>query len=417
MADQQHAWQIGQPSPIIRAHSLAKHRVLEQYLVTYVNVLTSHLRIPEFRFTLVDGFAGGGLYRDWQTNEQRLGSPLLMLRAMKEATAVAQARRSKAFHMDVEYFFVEKSPSAFACLEATLRDSEYKGLLGDRIRLFNDEFVNSVNSIIEHIRSRRRGNRAIFLLDQCGYSDVPFSAIRSILTTLGNAEVILTFAADSLIDYLGEQNAMQSTLTYLGLELTPEELMTAKQHANWRYAIQVLLHRELVTKSGAKFFTPFFIRSKDAHRDLWLIHLSNHSRARDVMTGLHWAENKSFAHYGGPGLMMLGYDQDFDARASGNAFLFDDNALARTNESLLDQLPGRLAQFDDWISFNSLFSALTNETPATREIIKAVLGVLLREGQIEIRDETGLTRRQSGIQQWNDLIRRSDQRLLFVPGQ
>ncbi len=35
-------------------------------------------------------------------------------------------------------------------------------------------------------------------------------------------------------------------------------------------------------------YAPFIIRSKEAHRDYWLIHLSQHSRARDMMVGLHW---------------------------------------------------------------------------------------------------------------------------------
>jgi three-Cys-motif partner protein len=85
VADSHHEWQLGADPPIIRAHSLAKHRVLEKYLLRYVDVLTGNLRIQEFRFTLVDGFAGGGLYRDWQTNESHFGSPLLMLDAMRDS--------------------------------------------------------------------------------------------------------------------------------------------------------------------------------------------------------------------------------------------------------------------------------------------------------------------------------------------
>jgi three-Cys-motif partner protein len=414
MADSHHQWQVGADPPIIRAHSLAKHRVLEKYLLRYIDVLTGNLRIPEFRFTLVDGFAGGGLYRDWQTNEPHFGSPLLMLRAMRDSALMAQARRTKEFRMDVEYIFVEKLLDSFQFLEATIQKSEFCGLVPDKVKLINGEFVSQVDTIVKHIRSRRGGNRAIFVLDQCGFAEVPFFAIRSILTNLRNAEVILTFAAETLIDYLGSDGSMQPVLAKLGLEITCDQIALAKQATNWKFAIQALLHRQLVEKSGAKFFTPFFIRSKDAHRDLWLIHLSNHSRARDVMTGLHWAENKSFAHYGGPGLMMLGYDQDFDENVAGLPFLFDDNALERTNEKLLDQLPERLSKHKEGITFGSFFSTMTNETPATSDIIKANLAILLSEGQIEIRDETGLVKRESGIQHRNDVIMWRPQRVLFV---
>src|SRR6185369_17054559 len=101
MSDEHHSWDIGSPPPPILSHSLAKHRVIEQYLRLYIEVLTANLRIREFRLTLVDGFAGGGLYQDARTREARDGSPLLMLKAMRDAAASAQAKRSKPFNLDV----------------------------------------------------------------------------------------------------------------------------------------------------------------------------------------------------------------------------------------------------------------------------------------------------------------------------
>lgn len=48
-----------------------------------------------------------------------------MLQAMEDAATCAQQKRSKEFNLDVEYFFIEKSPDAFAYLETTVRDSEF----------------------------------------------------------------------------------------------------------------------------------------------------------------------------------------------------------------------------------------------------------------------------------------------------
>ena len=124
-----------------------------------------------------------------------------------------------------------------------------------------------------------------------------------------NAEVILTFATDSLIDYLSENEQTQHILENVGISLPSKTIVTAKESRDWRRTIQFALHREIPEKTGAKFYTPFFIRSADAHRDFWLIHLSGHYRARDVMVGLHWKESTSFAHYGRSGLHMLGYDR------------------------------------------------------------------------------------------------------------
>ena len=52
MSHENHSWSVGSPPPEIRPHSIAKHRVLLQYLERYVTVLTSNKRIPEMRLTL-----------------------------------------------------------------------------------------------------------------------------------------------------------------------------------------------------------------------------------------------------------------------------------------------------------------------------------------------------------------------------
>jgi three-Cys-motif partner protein len=410
MADRHHEWRIGEPPPPIRPHSLAKHRVLEKYLVRYIDVLTANLRIPEFKLTLIDGFAGGGLYRDEKTSDTHFGSPLRMLRAMHASAASAQARRTKEFRLDAEFFFIEKSQDALAYLSQTIQASDYRSLYPDKIHLLHGQFLDHIQALIRHIRDRRRGNRAIFLLDQFGYSDVPFSAIRLILSSLSNAEIILTFATDFLIDYLSNQDSMQKSLLKLGLSLSKEEIETAKQQNNWKAAIQRLLHRQIPANSGAKHFTPFFIRSKQAHRDYWLIHLSNHARARDVMVDLHWQENKSFAHYGGAGLNMLGYDQDFDSQLTCHEFLFDDAALELTTEKLLVQLPEKLFQFKDGIMFNEFFSNVTNECPATMDIMNAIISRLVREGDLVILGRDG--KLQNQIRTRHDIVKPTSERYI-----
>lgn len=419
MADSHHLWVPGKPPPVIRPHSLAKHRVIEGYLRRYVEVLNSNPKFPEFRLTLVDGFAGGGLYRDSISQEERFGSPLLMLRAMHDSAAQIQSTRENKFHLDAEYFFVEKSQSAVNYLTDTLRRSDYSALVGNEVKVIHGEFVDQVDRIVSRIDERGRGKRAIFVLDQCGYAKVPIPAIRNILERLDNAEIILTFATDSLIDYLGQSPTIQKILKRVGVPISPQDIKTMKEHHDWRRAIQIFLHREIHEQSGARFYTPFFIRSKDAHRDFWLIHLSGHARARDVMVAQHWKENTSFAHYGRSGLRMLGYDPDEDFTLTGQntlpGFFFDETAEASCHDALLGQVPDRLPKHSHAISFDEFFSNLTNETPATSEHLKHVLADLVREGVIEVRDRTGEKLRQVGVRQKSDLIIRKRQKRLSFP--
>ena len=204
----------------------------------------------------------------------------------------------------------------------------------------------------------------------------------------------------------------------VGICLPSKTIGTAKEARNWRRTIQFALHREIPERTGAKFYTPFFIRSADSHRDFWLIHLSGHFRARDVMVGLHWKESTSFAHYGRSGLRMLGYDQQYDAEWTKQhmlpGFFFDETALVASQEELLEQLPEKISTFGDGVVFNDLFSKLTNECPVTIEIMQGVLTDLAKQEVIQVRDKSGATTRRAGIQHGSDIIIPSRQKRLFL---
>ena len=415
MSTENHEWRIGAEAPLIRPHSVTKHRVFQQYLTRYVGTLTADLRIPKLRLTLVDGFAGGGAYRDEWTKEHRDGSPLLMLKAMRDAAMEAQEKRSKEFQLDAEYFFIEAKKCAFEYLEMTLKKSEFGPLLDSNVTLLNDTFEKQVDRLLKHARAKGAKHRTIFVLDQFGWKDVPFAALRRIFATLENAEVILTFATDWLVNFLSGEDKMQSTLERVGLRFPVDEIEAAKQAPTWRGLIETNLSHQVHHGSGARYFTPFFIRSKDAHCDHWLIHLSMHSRARDVMTELHWAEGTSFEHFGGPGLMMLGYNQDEDPNCTGARSLFpeyrfDKFANNTTHAALVAQLPERVSRHPAGIDFRGFFASVANETPATAEQLKVALAEIHRAGLIEVRDKTGTVHRQNGVQHHSDIVIPSPQR-------
>jgi len=343
-----------------------------------------------------------------------------MLEAMAEAENRACQNRSKPFRLDVDYFFVEREKTALEYLKSVIAESPYRRLLNDKIHLLQETFLTTTRNIVQFIQNRKGARRTIFLLDQFGYSDVPMDTIAEVLRTLPNAEIILTFAVDSLIDYLSTNERTQKILEQVDLSLPSQMIGEAKEHIDWRRKIQFSLHQEVARKSGARFYTPFFIRSHDAHRDYWLIHLSGHFRARDVMVGLHWKENTSFAHYGRSGLQMLGYDEDLDKMLTSQTvlpgFYFDETALASSQDALIQQLPERINPFADGIAFNDFFAQVTNEAPVTADAMKDVLNLLAREGVVEVRDKAGQKKRSAKITAGSDVLVPSPQKRLFLPG-
>src|SRR5580698_10028245 len=108
MSRSPYGWEPGSPPPIVQQHSVAKHDILRAYLGAYIRTLVADPKRDEFRLVLVDGFAGGGLYRHAHTGKEVLGSPFIMLDAVKEADAAINAERRKQVKLNIEYFFIEK---------------------------------------------------------------------------------------------------------------------------------------------------------------------------------------------------------------------------------------------------------------------------------------------------------------------
>jgi three-Cys-motif partner protein len=317
-------WEIGRPPPVLRVHSLAKHDVLRTYLVRYLKVLAANPKIDRFRLTLVDGFSGGGLYLHETSRKEVEGSPLIFLSATRDAEAEINLGRKKNFTLDAHYIFIEKQLQTLEYLRRLLTDRGHGRLLDNRVRLLHGAFIDKVQDIIRFILNKGRTGRAIFLLDQYGYKDVPFPLLKQLFSALPNAEVILTFAVDALIDYLSDSTRSEHTVANIGLgSLDARDFAKLKGASDRRYFIQSRLSPIMHKESGASFFTPFFIVSRESNRDYWLVHLSMHARARDEMAKLHWELHNYFRHNGGAGLHMVGYDPNKDDELSGQ-FGFED---------------------------------------------------------------------------------------------
>ncbi len=417
MAKSEYDWEIGSPPPEIQKHSLVKHRIVRDYLLSYTKILAADPRQDTLRLTLVDGFAGGGIYRLAGTTEEHEGSPFILLRACEEAEYWAGERRKKPFNLKTDFFFVEKKKQNFDYLEQALKKQGYGPKFGSSIFPMHADINDKIGEITEFIARKGRAGRSIFLLDQYGYGEVPGALIQGIFRALPRAEVILTFYIDALITYLNTES--KATLEKLGLAVGSdlEELRRKKaSDKRWRRWIQARLYRNLVDACGARFFTPFFIRAEVGHGDYWLIHLSMHQRARGAMVDLHWAENNHFIHFGGAGLDMLGYSAGLDETESGQQsfeFLFDESARTRSISALRDDLPRLIAASDEGITFEQLFGATCNETPATEEIYRQTIFELAQYKEIKIIGAKGQDRRTSNTIGADDRILISKQGSFF----
>ncbi len=390
---------------IIEEHSVSKHQVLQFYLKRYLKVMSANPRRDYVKINLIDGFADDKKYRHQRTDLLHDGSPLIFLKTIETSEQEIQATRRKPFNIRANYYFVEKDAKVFKFLQETLAKEGYKHQIGKTITLINGEFVNVLPKLFSGIKSTSPKPHSIFLLDQYGYTDVPFLTLQLIFSTLPNTEVLLTYASDSLINYMVNTKEFYQILKKAGLTeiITPEVIKNFKESPKnetkeARLAIEQSLAAYILKQSGARFFTLFFITSPKSSRSYLLIHLSNHVKARDEMNKVHWELKDHFHHYGNPGLnnmLMLGIDPKHNIGEQVLLdYCFDDDAEKRTYDALLEEIP-HIITLKESITFESLLMETCNQTPANSEHYKKILASLVAEKVIIIMSKDGKCQRFS----------------------
>lgn len=419
MAKKHYDWANGPAE--LDAHSLTKHSVLVDYLLRYFEQRTLNARGREvFKVTLIDGFCGGGLYRLKTSNDEVLGSPLRMLDAVQAAQVLVNQGRTKPVELQVQYIFVDQDKTATHHLEGVLKQRGYGGQIGNSIHLITSNFGQASDQVLNLVQKHTpRSAKALFFLDQYGYSDVPAPLIRKILVGLPNSEVVLTFHVASFATYTNDDftNRIEETLQIdIRSCLGGQSIEAIKgNEADWRRFIQGALYQALVADCGARFFTPFFIRGEGSgHGEYWLVHLSQHHRAQDVMKQVHWQHQNHFIHYGGAGLNMLaphtmGFMQEFNG-----GFRFDDVARHESDAALRKQLAERIYALDAPKSFGDLFASSCNESPATAGMYKDALAALVQERDILVTSTDDKAKRHARYMTDTDIIQRNTQIKLFV---
>ncbi|RQP26275.1 three-Cys-motif partner protein TcmP [Piscinibacter terrae] len=391
-----YAWKWGSPPPPVKRHSEVKHALLRNYLIDYFLTLVAMPHQDRIKLTIVDGFCGGGLYIS-ESGHEVPGSPLVILNAIREATLLIETRqeRRKPIDLDVELICIDKSKTTLDYLERLLKDRNYgAALAAGKIQLVKGQFDQHCAATIQRAKGRSRiSGRAIFVLDQYGYSRVPMHCLRDIFATLPHAEVILTFYIDALISYLNEVNlAGFEQATGIRGGMTAAEIDEMKKSPKWRVHLQSSLYQSLTSQCSAKFYTPFFVRPQRGHGDFWLLHLSQHWKARDVMATTHWNHSNHFSHYGRAGFHMFstGYITKIDSKDQlQGGFDFSEVAASVSQDTMLEQIPVMLFDIAEDISFEQFFLQLINTTPATRMMVESTLLKLSQLNEIQVLGEDG----------------------------
>ncbi len=117
-------WHPDEPPPLIEEHSKAKLTVLRSYLRAYFDRLNVNPNREEFKLDLVDGFAGGGTFRDG--DETVSGTPLIMLEESEAAKGRLNRNRTKPLRLNCRHYFVDKESAHVDHLRRVLNERGFR---------------------------------------------------------------------------------------------------------------------------------------------------------------------------------------------------------------------------------------------------------------------------------------------------
>lgn len=425
---EKYVWVPGSPPPPLDPHSVVKHDIVREYLSRYVHVLMSNYLMDKLVLSVVDGFAGGGEYVG-SSGEFVPGSPQIVIDALTEQEVLLNVGREKPRKLDVRYYFVEKMASSLQYLNALLTSRYGSNRIGHDIMTLQGTFQKNFDAIRADIKERRRGDRAIFLLDQYAWDQVPGALLKDIFDTVRGAEVILTFGVDSLISFLSDNEQSRRKMEGMGFAdhidwMSLEKLRGTTGNA-WRAAIQRNLADALIRASGAQHSTIFYITPQgDTPWTYWLVHLSNNYKARDVMMNIHWGKSNQFSHYLEPDIFTLGYSAQKDAEVTGQnslsfgeEFQFDKLAAKKCMAGLERKLvPWLFDRGDKAVQFKELSHGIGSRTPGTEKMLKESLDEAIRCGDLVALTKDGGRRTKGSSLKADDVLIAGDQRSLIHLG-
>ena len=316
MAPARFEWDKIEPPPVL-AHTMTKQELVGEYVRRYLEITAGAAAAKPaevFKCTIVDAFAGGGLFRNEATDEVVSGTPLRILQAIEEAKeTVSQIERRRPLRLDIATHFNDLDPDTAAYLKEVLKDAGHE-LNGQGLRVTEGSFEARLEEMIGGIREQQpRAGKCIFVLDQKGYSQVRPEHIQRIFDELRGAEVILTMAASRMVNPFYGLSSRQALDQKIGGWLLRRDVIEMLQRGESNDETEAVRLRavmeELVRKTGATGYSCFTLRPKQGNY-MWIMHLVRNKRAafaRDTMLDVQWRMERASLHVGGAPADYLGF--------------------------------------------------------------------------------------------------------------
>lgn len=415
----------GQTIPEIEPHTKTKHLLIEQYATNLIYTLYGTGKHGVKSFTFIDGFCGGGIYKDQDLKNTWYGSPIRLINAVREG----YLKSKRTYPLNVKFIFVDKNKQHLECLQnvamtqaelGQLSDENvhtFKTELGERVEqceFICDEFENQVNYCV--IQSDHRKGHSLFFLDPYGYLQVSMESFRKI-NKLKRSEIVYTFMSRDMQRFVIEKRGKERENFYKKFEADGyfnnlETLQGFGREAKMRDELMRLFRN----KGNANKILTFAMMSTNSSRVLYyLVHICSHLRALEVMKDGSWTFNNlnyqyHYDIYGYGFKTAIYYEENqFDLKLDINPDSETTclNKLSRYIDNLINKNP-------DGIPFINLCEQTMELNPATRKHYCGYLKFLQDAEEIEVfRDGKKINLTEKTELRNSDIIRKLQTRKLF----
>jgi|GEM_PF-645042 len=402
-----YAWSAdGKDLPDIPTYAKAKHLVLQEYVKNWIKVIGGHCKYGPGKFTLVDGFCGGGMYRDG--NEFWEGSSIRMIRMFEEGLATIQDRK-EYYKPDVKFIFIDNNIEHTECLKLQLKNAGLEHYLtSGKCQIITNKFSDELDNCLQEAKK----GYSFFFLDPFGLIEP--ATVREILS-LGRSEVLLVHMLSGLVRLITRREEAQYQKFFHDLDADDyyREIADQKDFLQRQAYLRnqgLLLYRQ---EGNAAYAWTFAIMKNVKTVEYYLIHLSSNKTALEVMkeTLFHYNNLEYQYHYGvyGFGFREMEY-------FANNLSIYNINEIniEICLNDLTEQLMEIIYSYEEGIRFDKLYLETMQTNAALKHFYMQVLFQQRIEKDIKVFREGRLT--DANNLRETDLIVKAGDKPIWIPG-
>lgn len=368
----------------IKPHTRAKHLLLEEYVKNWIDTLCGNHGWCENTVTLIDGFCGGGIYKDGESLWE--GSPIRMMKMVEEGHRIVKEERSKPYHkLNVKFIFIDQQQEHIDCLKKQIINYGFEYYLkSDQCIFICKEFEEALDDCLSQIKK----GYSFFFLDPFGIDDIGMKSIRKIIN-LNRSEILWAFMVKSLVRLLPKRDMNKRII---------QELLEADEYyQDIPDNRQILMRQQYIKneslnlirdKSQVKYLYPFALMEDKNTVLYYLVHLANDPKAIEVMKYSTWKYNNLEYRYHhdtyGSGFRTLEYFNE--------NYKFMDIGEDNYNVCLQDlytQITPIINFNQDGIELGEIYRQILEKNPGTIDHLRELVNQLREYKEVEVIKPNG----------------------------